>query len=310
MSLPVTGAGSHTGAPQGLQQAIVLASYGRQFWLRSDEGIELSAVTRGRHADVVAGDRVEWLGLGSGQAVIERVLPRSNLLRRSDAHRSKALAANLDQAAVVISGEPLFSEELLLRVLIAAEREGIDCLLLATKADIPGAMEGIEARLKVYESLGYPVIRLATKAQPQAALSRLMPMLASKSTLLLGQSGMGKSTLVNLLVPGADLRTQAISQALQTGRHTTTFTRAFELEQSGWLIDSPGFQVFGLAHLSVSEIEHGLREFAPLLGHCRYHNCSHRHEPHCAIRTALEEGRIDARRHALYQQLRDESERV
>jgi ribosome biogenesis GTPase len=112
MSLPVTGAGSHKDAPEGLQQAIVLASYGRQFWLRSDEGIELSAVTRGRHADVVAGDRVEWLGLGSGQAVIERVLPRSNLLRRSDAHRSKALAANLDQAAVVISGEPLFSEEL------------------------------------------------------------------------------------------------------------------------------------------------------------------------------------------------------
>lgn len=287
--------------------ARVLASFGRQFWLRADSGEELSAVTRGRQADVYVGDQVECRVLGAGQAVIEQVQSRSNLLRRSDAHRSKALAANLDQAAIVISGEPPFSEELLVRVLIAAEREGIDCLLLATKADIPGAMAAIEPRLQVYERLGYPVVRLAAKADPEGSVARLHERLSERRTLLLGQSGMGKSTLVNLLVPGAELRTQSISQALQTGRHTTTFTRAFEMAAGGWLIDSPGFQVFGLAHLSVSEIEHGMREFLPLLGQCRYHNCSHRHEPHCAIQAAVQSGGIDARRYGLHVQIRDEA---
>lgn len=288
-------------------QATVLAAHGRQFLLRLDGDGDRVAVTRGRRADVVAGDRVEWGELGAGQAVIEHVLPRRNLLRRSDARREKALAANLDQAAVVISGEPPFSEELLVRVLVAAERERIGCLLIATKADVPHAMAAIESRLAVYEALGYPVLRIAAKAEPDATRTRLAPVLDGRTTLLLGQSGMGKSTLVNLLVPDAALATQAISQALQTGRHTTTFTRAFDLAGGGRLIDSPGFQVFGLAHLSTSELEHSMREFVPLLGGCRFHNCTHRHEPGCAIRAAVEAGRIDARRHALYGQVRDDA---
>jgi ribosome biogenesis GTPase len=285
--------------------ATVLAAYGRQHWLRADDGRERSAVTRGRRADVVVGDRVAWHELGAGQALIESVRPRRNALRRSDDRREKMIAANLDQAAVVISGEPPFSEELLLRVLIAAENEGIACLLVATKADVPGAIESIESRLALYESLGYPVLRVASKARPDETRERFGAHLAGRTTLLLGQSGMGKSTLVNLLVPDAALATQAISEALQTGKHTTTFTRAFDLPGGGRLIDSPGFQVFGLSHLSTSELEHGLREFQPLLGRCRFHNCSHRHEPGCAIRAAVEAGRIDPRRHALYVQLRD-----
>ena len=293
-----------SGAPV---RATVLAAHGRQFLLRLDGGGDRVAVTRGRRADVVAGDRVAWRDLGAGQALIEDVLPRRNLLRRSDARREKALAANLDQAAVVISGEPPFSEELLARVLVAAGREGIDCLLIATKADVPHAMAAIEPRLAVYEALGYPVLRIAAKAEPEATRARLAPVLGGRTTLLLGQSGMGKSTLVNLLVPDAALATQAISEALQTGRHTTTFTRAFDLESGGRLIDSPGFQVFGLAHLSTSELEHGMREFGPLIGGCRFHNCTHRHEPGCAIRAAAEDGRIDPRRHALYVQLRDDA---
>jgi ribosome biogenesis GTPase len=169
-------------------------------------------------------------------------------------------------------------------------------------------MAAIELRLAVYESLGYPVVRIAAKAEPDATRERLRPLLGGRTTLLLGQSGMGKSTLVNLLVPDAALATQAISEALQTGRHTTTFTRAFDLAGGGRLIDSPGFQVFGLAHLSTSELEHGLREFEPLLGRCRFHNCTHRHEPGCAIRAAVASGAIDTRRFALYTQLRDDAE--
>jgi len=289
--------------------ARVLAAQGRQFWLRTVQGDECSAVTRGRQSDVVTGDQVQCQLLGSGQGVIDTVLPRTNRIRRSDQRREKIIAANLDQAAFVLSGEPVFSEELLLRVLISARCEGIRMMIIATKADLPQAMARIEPRLRILEALGIPVHRVACKAEPGRTRDQLMPHLMGRNTLLLGQSGMGKSTLVNLLVPGAELRTQSISEALQTGRHTTTFTRAFDLPDDGLLLDSPGFQVFGLAHLSVSELEHAMPEFEPLLGQCRFHNCSHRYEPGCAITTAVSQGSMDHTRYGLWAQIRDEADR-
>ena len=292
-----------------LTNAQVLAAQGRQFWVRLEDGSECAAVTRGRQSDVVTGDEVRCQPLGSGQAVIDAVLPRRNRMRRSDQRREKTIAANLDQAAFVLSGEPLFSEELLLRVLISARCEGIEMIIIATKADLPESMVRIASRLALFERLGLKVHRVASRADPAGTVAQLLPDLQQRNTLLLGQSGMGKSTLVNLLVPGADLRTQTISEALQTGKHTTTFTRAFDLAAGGLLLDSPGFQVFGLAHLSVSELDHAMPEFEPLLGQCRFHNCSHRHEPGCAILNAVSSGQVDATRHALWMQMRDEADR-
>jgi ribosome biogenesis GTPase len=291
-------------------EARVLAAQGRQFWIRLPDGQECAAVTRGRQSDVVTGDQVRCQTLGAGQAVIEAVLPRRNRMRRSDQRREKTLAANLDQVGFVISGEPLFSEDLLLRALIAAHCEDIEIFLIATKADRLEAMTRIEPRLRVLEAQGLSVHRVATLLAPQETREALMARMAGRSTLLMGQSGMGKSTLVNLLVPGAELRTQSISQALQTGRHTTTFTRAFELPEGGWLLDSPGFQVYGLAHLSLSELEHGMPEFANLLGHCRFHNCSHRREPGCAILASRHAGRIDTIRHELWARIRDDADHI
>lgn len=290
-------------------QARVLAAQGRQFWVRTAQGEECAAVTRGRQSDVVTGDLVRCQPLGSGQGVIDEVLPRTNRLRRSDQRREKIIAANLDQAAFVLAGEPVFSEELLLRVLISARCEAIPVMIIATKADLPLAMARIEPRLALFETLGVPVHRVASKAAPQSTCDQLMPHLRGHRTLLLGQSGMGKSTLVNLLVPGAELRTQSISEALQTGRHTTTFTRAFDLPENGLLLDSPGFQVFGVAHLSVSELEHAMPEFEPLLGLCRYHNCSHRHEPGCAVTAAVASDSLDPTRYGLWTQIRAEADR-
>ena len=290
-------------------QAQVLAAQGRQFWLRTAQGDECAAVTRGRQSDIVTGDQVRCQLLGSGQGVIDEILPRNNRMRRSDQRREKIIAANLDQAAFVLAGEPLFSEELLLRVLISARCEAIPVMIIATKADLPQAMARIEARLSLLEGLGITVHRVASKAEPAKTCDQLMPHLQGRHTLLLGQSGMGKSTLVNLLVPGAELRTQSISEALQTGRHTTTFTRAFDVPEGGLLLDSPGFQVFGLSHLSVSELEHAMPEFEPLLGQCRFHNCSHRHEPGCAITTAVTAGSLDATRYGLWAQIRAEADR-
>ena len=283
--------------------ARIIAAYGRQFLLRTGEdGVLLRAVARARRADCVVGDRVSYVKLNNEQAVIETVLPRINRVTRSDNFRSKTIAANLDLAGIVISGYPRFDEALLVRILIALEAEQIPCVLIATKQDLDTAREAMAARQGVYQALGYPVIMTAAKAAP-ASLQALAEHLRGKRTLLLGQSGMGKSTLINALVSGAEQQTAAISDALASGRHTTTFTRAFELPEGGWILDSPGFQSFEIAHLSRWQMVHAMPEFRPLLGQCRFNDCSHDVEPGCAIRAAVQAGSIDALRYKLFTEI-------
>lgn len=287
----------------------MIAGFGRQLLVRSDAGEQMNAVTRGRNAQVAVGDRVRIAVLGSGQAVIEAVEPRRNELKRSDAARTKRLAANVDQAGVVIAPHPPFSEELLLRVLLAARAAAIPVALIVNKCDLREARAAIEDRIAVYRALGYPVLECSARTDPEGARALLRPWLAGRSTLLLGQSGMGKSTLINCLVPDAGLRTREISEALGSGRHTTTFTRMFELPgtAAGRIIDSPGFQSFGLEHLSGSQRVHAMPEFVPLLGRCRFHNCTHRDEPGCEIRAAADDGRIDALRYRLFVRIAEEA---
>lgn len=293
------------GSPVAEATADVVAAYGRHFLLRPPEGGDfLKAVVRGRRSDCVVGDRVTFSLLNSQQAVIDSVLPRSNRVTRSDNFRSKTIAANIDLAGIVISGYPRFNEALLVRILIALEAEAIPCLLIATKQDLDVSREAMAARQEAYRSLGYPVIATAAKAAP-ASLRPLAQELHAKRTLLLGESGMGKSTLINALVSGAEQQTAAISEALASGRHTTTFTRAFELADGGWILDSPGFQTFEIAHLSRWQRVHAMPEFRPLLGRCRFNDCSHGKEPGCAIRVAAQEGRIDPLRYKLFTELGD-----
>jgi ribosome biogenesis GTPase len=288
-------------AEPGEAIADVVAAHGRNFLLRPREAGTgpLAAVVRARRTDCVVGDRVAFRRLNERQAVIERVLPRDNQVARSDAFRTKVIAANVDQAGVVLSGEPPFDEALLVRVLVALEAEGIDCLLVATKMDLPAARAVVTPRLAVYRAIGYPVVETAAGAVPPA-LADLPERVRGRRTLLLGESGMGKSTLVNALVPGAARQTAAISAALAAGRHTTTDTRAFELPEGGWLLDSPGFQTFEVAHLSRWQVAHGMPEFRPLLGQCRFNDCRHGADPGCAVRAAAEDGRIDPLRYKLF----------
>ncbi|HVL59239.1 MAG TPA: GTPase RsgA, partial [Burkholderiaceae bacterium] len=193
-------------AVAGSSLAWVSATFGRHAYLVADDGRARTAVMRGRRHDVVVGDRVSFTELGSDQAVIERVLERRNLIRRCDDNRQKALAANVDQVALVVGGDPPYDEELLLRVMVAAEAEGVESLVVATKSDLPDATARIEPRLALYQRLGYPVLRVSARRSPQATIAALAPRLRSRVTLLMGESGMGKSTLVNTLVPQADLR--------------------------------------------------------------------------------------------------------
>jgi ribosome biogenesis GTPase len=289
----------------------VTASYGRHFLVRPEgrgdgagDRAERVAVARGKRTDACVGDRVVIGRIGADQAVIESIIPRRNEIRRSDQWRSKLLAANVDQVGIVIAGDPPFSEDLVLRVLCAARTAEVPTALIANKSDLVEARAAIEPRLAVHRALGLPVFDISAGSRPAAALAALHDWLAGRTTLLVGQSGMGKSTLVNMLVPDAELRTQAISTVLGTGRHTTTFSRLFELPNSvapdARIIDTPGFQTFGLAHLSPSQLSHAMPEFAPLLGRCRFNDCAHRDEPGCAVRAAAQSGAIDARRLQLY----------
>jgi ribosome biogenesis GTPase len=296
------------------EPALVTASYGRHFLVRPDDAdarAERVAVTRGKRGDACVGDRVLIRRVGDDQAVIETITPRRNEIRRSDAWRSKMLAANVDQVGIVVAGDPPFSEELVLRVMCAAATANVPTALLANKNDLAAARAAIEPRLAVYRSLGLPVFDISAGTDPQRALETLHEWLSNRTTLLVGQSGMGKSTLVNLLVPDAELRTQAISTALSTGRHTTTFSRLFELPAlrapGARIVDTPGFQTFGLAHLSPSQLSHAMPEFVPLLGQCRFNDCLHREEPGCAVRAAAENGRIDEWRLRLYGRVVDDT---
>lgn len=297
------------GPAAGTEPARVLASFGRHYWVRTRSAEERLAVTRGKRTDLCVGDEVEVRALGAGQAVIESLHARTTLLQRSDAWRTRLIAANVERAAVVVAGEPRFSEELLMRMLIAIETSGIEPAIVTNKADRAAAHEAIAARMAVYRGLGYPVFEMSALTDAPGARAALGPWLAARTTLLLGESGMGKSTLVNALVPDAQARTQTISQALGTGRHTTTFSRLFDVPADtapdARIVDSPGFQTYGLNHLSRSQREHAMREFAPLIGRCRFNDCTHRDEPDCAIRSAAQHGGIDGVRYRLFVRLEE-----
>jgi len=256
------------------------------------------------------GDLVHITMSSPGQGVIDKIEERKTLLYRSDQYKSKLLAANLTQLFIVVATEPGFTDDLVSRSLVAAEAAGIKAHLILNKTDVVAALPRTRERVAPYAALGYPVHEVSATAQPEDTIATLRPLLAGQSSILIGQSGMGKSSLINLLVPEADIATREISAALDTGKHTTTFTRLYTLPDLGpesAIIDSPGFQEFGLYHLSEGMLERAFVEFEPYLGHCKFYNCRHLIEPQCAVLAAVEEGKIAKMRHTLYAQLLHES---
>jgi len=287
-------------------KGIVIAAHGRHYLVQVGHA-RLQCVTRGKKSDVAVGDIVHIKQTSANQGVIESIEERKTLLYRSDQYKSKLLAANLTQLFIVVATEPGFSDDLVSRALVAAEAGGIHPHIILNKTDVAEQLPKARERVSLYARLGYPVHEVSARSAPEQTLAALEPLLAGQSTILIGQSGMGKSSLINLLVPDAELATREISAALDSGKHTTTFTRLFMIDESTSVIDSPGFQEFGLYHLTEGMLERAFVEFGPHLGNCRFYNCHHLTEPGCAILSAVEKGEISAMRHALYQQLVHES---
>jgi ribosome biogenesis GTPase len=280
--------------------ARAIATYGRTALLLDDEGTTWSAVRRGRRTDLVVGDRVRATVTAPGQAAVESIEPRTSLLYRTDVFRTKELAANIDQVIIVFASRPSFNLWFLWKALVAARAAGIEAVVVRNKTDLSEGADAAQAALEEIAALGWRTLALAARTQPAAALSMLEGIVRGRRTLLIGQSGMGKSTLLNLLVPDAQARTREFSERLDLGKQTTTAARWFALPGGGAVVDTPGFQEFGLAHLDAAQIVAGFPEFSPFLGQCRFADCSHRVEPGCAILAALASGAITRERHQFY----------
>ncbi len=283
----------------------VVARFGQRYIVALDvntpaaQAREVDAVARGRRMDVVVGDRVQC-SPERDLYVIESVEPRRNLLFRSDANRIKPLAANVGQIAIVFATQPPPQKEFVWRALLAARSVGIDSIAILNKIDLES--RGALAILDDIAALGGRVLRVSARADPQGTREVLAQQCAGRSTLFVGQSGMGKSTLLNLLID-ADVRTGALSRRGTHGRQTTTATRWFAYGADGAVIDTPGFHEFGLAHLPTAELIRWMPEFAAIDQPCRFADCRHAEEPGCQIRLAVERGTISAERYAFYRKL-------
>ena len=288
-------------ATQHLEQGQVIASYGKRYGVELKDGRQVSCVTRGKKNDLACGDQVEVKMTDTLEGVVEKLLPRTSLLFRSNAYKTKTLASNVTQVIIVLATTPSFYEALLNRCLIAAEAAGIKPVIVLNKCDLADNTEAMKL-LKVYQDLGYQVQPLSAKQD----ISPLKQWLSGQVSVLVGQSGMGKSTIVNALLPEFAVRTQEVSEVLDSGKHTTTATHLYHLDKTSDLIDSPGLQEFGLNHLNIEQLEHAFIEFRAYLGKCRFNNCQHTHEPDCAIIGAVEDGKISPVRLAYYQGLTQE----
>ena len=283
----------------------MVAGHGRHVVVETPEGQRVICHPRGKKSQAVVGDRVRWQA-SRDEGTIEAVEARRNLLYRQDDVRTKSFAANLDQVLILIAAEPEFSEHQLARALIAAEAEHITPVILLNKSDLPVPFSLAWDRLDPYRAMGYTVLPMSIKAATDEQLRPLIDLLDGKTTLLLGPSGSGKSTLINRMVRGAQAQTREISQALNSGKHTTTATSLYWVDRDlgTALIDSPGFQDFGLRHIDPMQLAAYMPDLKPHVAGCRFYNCTHLHEPGCGVLAAVGAERgVHPRRHRIYADL-------
>lgn len=284
-----------------LLTAQITASFGRRYIVRTPDGKTYEATTRKKRIDFACGDQVHINHINQQQVVIEDYLPRSSLLYRQDSTRSKLIAANVTLMLIVLAAVPTPSEMLLQRALLAAEAAQIQPLIVLNKADLPENDIWLQ-KISFYQGLGYELINISALRDVKKLRNRLQ----GECAILLGQSGMGKSTLTNALLGNVQARVGEISTALDSGRHTTTHAQLYDLDKNSQLIDSPGLQAFGLHHLQIANLLSYFPDMRSYIGKCRFHNCSHRQEPGCALKQAVNELKIEPERLLFLQNITNE----
>ena len=301
--------------PSGvLEPGLIVGNFGRHFLVEAEQGNRLICHSRGKKSQGVVGDRVLWKA-SRDEGTVEKIEPRRNLFYRQDEVRTKSFAANLDQVLILIAAEPEFSSHQLSRALIAAEAEHITAVIGLNKSDLVEPFERAWAWLQPYRQMHYGVLPLSLKQSADVDRTELLKLLGGKTTLVLGPSGAGKSTLINLLAPGALAQTGEISQALNAGKHTTTSTTWYWVDngKTTAIIDSPGFQEFGLNHIDPAQLAAYMPDLKPHVANCKFYNCTHLHEPGCGVKPAVSKSasvttpnEISQNRYKIYSELFEE----
>lgn len=289
------------------QSGLVIANYGANLEVEAGDGSVYWCVPRQNLDPLVVGDEVVWQPGRNREGVVVALQPRRSALTRPLRHGAvKPLAANLDQILVVLAPRPAYSRGLVDRYLVAAETTGIRPLLVLNKTDLldPAQQRDIDADLTVYQRVGYTLLHASTEAEH--GLAEVLAELRGHTSVFVGQSGTGKSSLVNAIMPDSAAKTGEISAASGLGRHTTSTARLYHLPTGGHIIDSPGVRDFRLGDIDADTLAHGFVEFRPHLGACRFRDCRHLEEPGCALKAAVEAGAIDAERFESFLQIRAE----
>ena len=276
---------------------LVITRYGQRLLVEAESG-ELFQCTGRRNIELsVAGDQVIYQTTDNGEGVVTALLARENSLVRSQ----KLIAANIDELWLVVSIEPHYQFELIDRYLVVAENANLPINIVVNKIELSSDIDKVKRDFSMYESAGYNVSYLSVNEKINIA--EFKSQLNDKTHIFLGQSGVGKSSLINELIPDLNLRVNEISTKSKLGKHTTTNTTLYHIPSGGDLIDSPGIREFKLDELTDKEILSGFKEFKPFIGQCKFRNCAHIKEPKCAIKTAVENGDIHPLRYANYLQL-------
>jgi ribosome biogenesis GTPase len=295
------GAGRTGVSPSQPRSGLVIVNYGKSLLVEDGAGVLYRCVARRKLRQAVSGDRVVWEPIGTQDGVVSAIEPRRTILQRADgANRTRVLAANIDQILIVVAPQPAHDAFLIDRYLIAAELAGTLPLLVLNKSDLPDA-DAPEDDLREYAAIGYGT--LMTSARENAGIDKLARSLVNSTSILVGQSGVGKSSLIKRLLPELDIQIGKLSDASGQGCHTTTTTTLYHLPRGGDLIDSPGVRDFRLGETAPADLARGFREFRPYLGSCRFQDCRHLSEPGCAVEEALRAGTVSARRLSSYRNL-------
>ncbi len=292
------------------REGLLISTFGAQGDIENEEGHIIRCHMRKNADPVVTGDRVFWLPEKDGTATVVGHAKRSSLLFRPEhANKIKLIAANIDIIIIVTSPPPILSEDMIDRYLVAAETVNIRPIILLNKMDLLDSSNrtAVEAQLKSYETMGYDVIYSSTFTSD--GLNRLTEFLHHKTCVLVGQSGVGKSSIIAELTHEQNIKIGDVSVANSLGKHTTTTTRLYHLPTGGNLIDSPGVREFALWHVDPKELMAGFIDFKPYISQCKFRDCQHVKEPQCAVQAAVANQQIDSRRFASYQKMLSELQR-